>query len=86
MKKSKLFKTISFSSLALLMGIAGTMAFAPLVATSPQLAKASEMVETTTEQGLITPKADDPVIYTTESGLKIYAGKAPVINKRPTLI
>ena len=73
-KKSKLFKTISFSSLALLMGIAGTMAFAPLGA-SPSVANANEL-ETTTEQGLITPKADDPVIYTTESGLEIKWGNA----------
>ena len=78
MKKSKLFKTISFSSLALLMGIAGTMAFAPLGA-SPSMASASEL-ETTTEQGIITPKADDPVIYTTESGLEIKWGNAPNSN------
>ena len=76
MKKSKLFKTISFSSLALLMGIAGTMAFTPLGASPNNLAKASEMVESTTEQGLITPKKDDQVIYTTESGLEIKWGNA----------
>ena len=57
------------------MGIAGTMAFAPL-GSSPSVAGASEMVEATTEQGLITPKADDPVIYTTESGLEIKWGNA----------
>ena len=80
MKKSKLFKTISFSSLALLMGIAGTMAFAPLGASPNNLASANE-IETTIEQGLITPKADDPVIYTTESGLEIKWGNAaPTIN------
>ena len=74
MKKLKLLKTISFSSLALLMGIAGTMAFAPLGASPTNVAGASEAVETTTEQGLITTKADDPVIYTTESGLEIKFG------------
>ena len=75
MKKSKLFKTISFSSLALLMGIAGTMAFAPLGAGNGNVAGASEVnTSYETEQGLITPKADDPVIYTTESGLEIKWG------------
>ena len=73
--KRKFLKTFSFTSLALLMGIVGTFAFAPLGA-SPSVAKASEMVESTTEQGLITPKADDPVIYTTESGLEIKWGNA----------
>ena len=71
--KRKFLKTFSFTSLALLMGAAGVFAFAPLGA-SPSVASASEMVETTTEQGLITPKADDPVIYTTESGLEIKWG------------
>ena len=57
------------------MAAGGAFAFAPLGA-SPSVAGASEMVETTTEQGLITPKADDPVIYTTESGLEIKWGNA----------
>ena len=55
------------------MGTAGVFAFAPLGASQNNLANASE-IETTTEQGLITPKADDPVIYTTESGLEIKFG------------
>ena len=76
-KKHKFLKTFSFTSLALLMGVAGTMAFAPLGA-SASVANASEL-ETTTEQGLITPKADDPVIYTTESGLEIKWGNATTI-------
>ena len=75
-KKSKFLKAFGFSSLALLMGIAGTMAFAPLGITPNNMASASEMVESTTEQGLITPKADDPVIYTTESGLEIKYGNS----------
>ena len=73
--KRKFLKTFSFTSLALLMGAAGVFAFAPLVA-RPNLANTSEAIETTTEQGLITPKADDPVIYTTESGLEIKWGNA----------
>ena len=81
--KRKFLKTFSFTSLALLMGIAGTMAFAPLGA-SPSVANASE-IETTTEQGLITPKADDPVIYTTESGLEIKWGNAAPNNIKTQL-
>ena len=78
--KRKFLKTFSFTSLALLMGIAGTMAFAPLGANPNALATTSE-TEYTTEQGLITPKADDPTLYTTESGLDIKFGLAmPTIN------
>ena len=64
---------MGFSSLALVMGAIGTLAFAPLNTT--QISSASE-AEMTTEQGLITPKANDPVIYTTESGLEIKYGNA----------
>ena len=84
-KKSKFLKAFGFSSLALLMGIAGTMAFAPLGANPNNLAGASEMVDQ------INTKADgknikyapsalgldpenDPIIYTTESGLEIKYG------------
>lgn len=73
MKKSKILKTLGFSSLALLIAAGGTFAFAPLGASPNSLANASE-IETSTEQGLITPKADDPVIYTTENGLNIKWG------------
>ena len=97
MKKSKLFKTISFSSLALLMGIAGTMAFAPLGA-SPSVASASETVDQINtkadgENIKYAPSAlgldpeNDPVIYTTESGLEIkfggYYGKGGVDYESP---
>ena len=75
MKKIKFLKTFSFASLALLMGAAGVFAFAPL-GVSPSVASANEITESTTEQGLITPKADDPVIYTTESGIEIKWGNA----------
>ena len=76
MKKSKFLKPFSFASLALLMGIAGTMAFAPLGA-SPSVASANEIETTTTETGgLIVPKKDDPIIYTTENGLQIKYGNA----------
>ena len=77
-KKHKFLKTFSFTSLALLMGIAGTMAFAPLGASAQggALANASETVETTTEQGLISTHENDPTLYTTESGLDIKFGLA----------
>ena len=83
MKKSKFLKPFSFTSLALLMGAAGVFAFAPLGA-SPSVASANEL-ETTTEQGLITPKADDPVIYTTESGIEIKYGNAVPITSNSSL-
>ena len=91
MKKSKLFKTISFSSLALLMGAAGVFAFAPLGA-SPSVAKASEMVDQVNtkadgENIKYAPSAlgldpeNDPVIYTTESGLEIKYGGESVTDQ-----
>ena len=90
MKKSKLFKTISFSSLALLMGIAGTMVFAPLGA-SPSVAGASTVDQINTkadgENIKYAPSAlgldpeNDPVIYTTESGLEIKFGGESVTDQ-----
>ena len=76
-RKSRVLKAMGLSSLALVMGAIGTLAFAPL--NLAQISSASE-AEMTTEQGLITPKADDPVIYTTESGLEIKFGNATVAN------
>ena len=77
-RKSRVLKAMGFSSLALVMGAIGTLAFAPL--NLAQISSASE-AEMTTEQGLITPKADDPTLYTTESGLDIKFGLAmPTIN------
>ena len=64
-KKNKALKTFGFSSLALLMGAAGAFAFAPLI---PNQANASE---TTTTTGLGLDPKNDPVVYTTESGLEI---------------
>ena len=75
MKKSKFLKPFSFTSLALLMGIAGTMAFAPLGA-SPSVASANEIVESTTTSGLGLDPKNDPVVYTTESGLEIKMSNA----------
>ena len=75
--KRKFLRTFSFTSLALLMGAAGVFAFAPLGA-STSVANANELETTTTTEtgGLIVPKKDDPVIYTTESGLEIKWGNA----------
>ena len=83
-KKHKILKTFGFTSLALLMGVAGTMAFAPLGA-SPNVANANELETTTETGGLITPKADDPVIYTTESGIEIKYGNAVPITSNSSL-
>ena len=72
--KQKIFKAFGFGSLAVMMAVAGTFAFAPLGA-SPSVASASEY-DTQVSQNLIIPKADDPTIYTTESGLEIKWGNA----------
>ena len=90
----KFLKTFSFTSLALLMGIAGTIAFAPLGA-SPSVANASEMVDQINtkadgENIKYAPSAlgldpeNDPVIYTTESGLEIKFGGVSVNNSITT--
>ena len=78
MKKSKFLKPFSFASLALLMGATGVFAFAPLGA-SPSVAGASEMVESTTSGLGLDPK-NDPVVYTTESGLDIRFGGATILG------
>ena len=80
-KKNKALKTFGFTSLALLMGAAGMFAFAPLGTSPNNLASASEIETATIETGgLIVPKADDPVIYTTESGLEIkYGNITPIV-------
>ena len=89
MKKSKFLKPFSFASLALLMGAAGVFAFAPL-GTGPSVAGASEMVDQINtkadgENIKYAPSAlgldpeNDPVIYTTESGLEIKYGGATTI-------
>ena len=92
-KKSKFLKAFGFSSLALLMGIAGTMAFAPLGAT-PSVAGASTVDQINTkadgENIKYAPSAlgldpeNDPVIYTTESGLELkshYISNATPVSK-----
>ena len=92
MKKSKLFKTISFSSLALIMGIAGTMAFAPLGAAPLASASTIDQINTKADGENIkyAPSAlgldpeNDPVIYTTESGLEIKFGGESVNNSLPS--
>ena len=69
--KRKFLKTFSFTSLALLMGIAGTMAFAPLgVGTQGSTLANASQIETTTSGLGLDPKTD-PVVYVTESGLEI---------------
>ena len=84
MKKSKLLKSLGFASLALLMGAAGVFAFAPLGA-NPSLASANTLSDeiNTKADGenikyapstLGLDPENDPVIYTTESGLEIKYG------------
>ena len=71
-KKRKVFKTLGFSSLALLMGAAGVFAFAPLgnAPMSPNTLNASATTQGQTFDLGLDPQ-NDPVVYTTESGLKI---------------
>ena len=69
MKKRKILKTISLAGLAVVIGAAGIFAFAPIGAS------ASEPPATTTSGLGLDPK-NDPVIYTTESGLEIKYGGA----------
>ena len=75
MKKKTFLKSLSFTSLALLMGAAGVFAFAPLGA-NPSVASASEMTESTTTSGLGLDPKKDPIVYTTESGLEIRMSNA----------
>ena len=69
MKKRKIFKTLAFSSLALVMAAGGIFAFAPIGAS------ASTPPPTTTTGLGLDPK-NDPVVYTTESGLEIKMSNA----------
>ena len=69
MKKSKFLKTLAFSSLAVVMAAGGIFAFAPIGASA-----SSPPPTTTTGLGL-DPK-NDPVVYTTESGLEIRMSNA----------
>ena len=71
-KKRKVFKTLGFSSLALLMGAAGVFAFAPLgnAPMSPNTLNANATTQGQTFDLGLDPQ-NDPVVYTTESGLEI---------------
>ena len=67
MKKNK-FKVLGFASLALLMACTGTFVFAPLTTSAHE--------EPTTTTGLGLDPKNDPVVYTTESGLEIRMSNA----------
>ena len=67
MKKNK-FKVLGFASLALLMACTGTFVFAPLTTSAHE--------EPTTTTGLGLDPKNDPVVYTTESGLEIKMSNA----------
>ena len=58
MKKSKLLKSLSFASLALLMGATGIFAFTTLGRSSGPESVATATQTTTETGGLINPKAD----------------------------
>ena len=65
LKKRRILKTISLAVLAVVMATAGILAFAPIGAS------ASTPPPTTTTTGLGLDPKNDPVVYTTESGLEI---------------
>ena len=69
MKKRKIFKTLAFSSLALVMAAGGIFAFAPIGASA-------NTPPPTTTTGLGLDPKNDPVVYTTESGLEIRMSNA----------
>ena len=95
MKKKTFLKSLSFTSLALLMGAVGVFAFAPLGASPNNLANANEMVDQINtkadgENIKYAPSAlgldpeNDPVIYTTESGLEIKFGGENISDQFPS--
>ena len=69
MKKRKILKSISLAGLAVVIGAAGIFAFAPIGAS------ASEPPATTTNGLGLDPK-NDPVVYTTQTGLEIKKSNA----------
>ena len=75
-KKSKFFKVYGFGSLAVMMAVAGTFAFAPLGATTSGALANENQTEMTTSGGLGLDPKNDPVVYTTESGLEIRMSNA----------
>lgn len=76
MKKKKHLKIFAASSLALIMS-AGVLCgvLAPTGATTSSsaadLASGAQLADSAQIEGLITPKENDPVIFTTESGIEI---------------
>ena len=79
----KIFKKLAFMSLAVCMGVLtlfGTACTPTQGSQSPQIPTTPEM--TTETAGLIYPKAEDPTLYTTESGIEIkYGLSTPTIQE-----
>ena len=72
----KTWKVLGAGGLALFMGI-GTLCgvlLAPMNAAQASVAGGDAVSSSNVGQGLITPKEDDPVLFTTESGLEIKWG------------
>ncbi|MBO5310260.1 MAG: hypothetical protein J6A98_03585 [Clostridia bacterium] len=79
--KKKCLKIFAASGLALIMG-AGVLCGCLIPMNSAQANTSKEDVYTssTSSTGLITPKEDDPILFTTESGLEIKWGNAAFEN------
>lgn len=74
--RKKFTKIFACTSLALITCATTLLAVNPF---TPQTARAETLDQTstqTTQSGLITPKADDPVLFTTQSGIEIKWGNA----------
>ena len=72
MKKSKLLKSLGFASLAVFMGAAGVLAFAPLNNTPIMSSGLNAQASTEGQNFDLGLRPDtDPVVYVTESGLQI---------------
>ena len=69
--KRKALRGFAFGGVALMMATAGVFAFAPLGTVQPASLEASQPTDV-----LVTPKEDDPVLFTTEDGLEIKWGNA----------
>ena len=79
----KIFKKLAFMCLAVCMGVLTLFGTACTPTQANQTANVSPPTQMTTESaGLIYPKAEDPTLYTTESGLEIkYGLSTPTISE-----
>lgn len=81
----RLIKILGAGGLALFMGV-GTLCgvlLAPMNSAQASVGGGDAASSSNVGQGLITPHEDDPVIYTTESGLEIKFANANIVTNYP---